>query len=74
MICFVVSSFITSFIHFRRDYKLFLIKRKFMTNNYKIRINKKLEIFRYKDNYYIENKQLMDEKKIIDRILDNKKS
>ena len=72
MILFVISSFITSFIHFRRDCKIFLIKRKFMTNNYKARINKKIEIFRYKDNYYIEDRQLMDEKKIIDRILDNK--
>ncbi len=70
MILFVVSSFVTSFIHFRRDYRLFLIKRKFTTNNYKVRINKKIEIFRYKDNYYIENKKLMNEKKIIDRILE----
>lgn len=69
MIGFVLSSFVISLINLKKDYKLFLIKRKFLNNNYKIKLNKKIELFRFKNNYLFRKKRFLSEKEIIDEIL-----
>lgn len=69
IIGFILSSFVISLINLKKDYKLFLIKRKFLDNNFKIKLNKKVELFRFKNNYLFRQKKFLSEKEIIDEIL-----
>ncbi len=74
MIVFVASHFILSLLRFKKEYILYLIKRKFEENSYKIKINRKLKIYRYRNNYCVEKDLFLDEKQIIDRLIGNYRS
>ena len=71
MIGFIAAHFALSLIRFKKEYILCLIRRKFGENPYRIKINRKLRIYRYRNNYCVEKDRFIDETQIIDRLIRN---
>lgn len=67
---FVLFAFISELIHLKKNYILFLIKRKIIKCDYKIKLLKKAKIYRFRNNYMIDSKKgILDEGEIIDKII-----
>lgn len=65
----ILSNCISNYLNLKKDYFIFLLQRKIKSNNYKNKLNKRIEIYRYRNNYYIdENKNILNEHKIIDQL------
>ena len=70
---FLLFNLIISFINLKKEYLLYLITRLNLTNKRKVKINKKKEIYRLKDNFCMINGELFSEKEIIQDILQKEK-
>jgi stage IV sporulation protein FB len=66
MFIFLFFNLGLSLINLQKDYQTFLIERRLIGKFSKIRINKKKEIFRYNDNYYLIDNQIYHEKEMFD--------
>lgn len=73
IIGFILIGFISQIVNFKRDYLLFLIKKRFSKENYKDKINKKLTIFRFRNNYYFDKTKFFNQNEIIDKIYQREK-
>lgn len=67
LILFLLSGLFFSILNFKNDYYFFLIKRSIMKNKYKMKVNFKPKIYRFRNNYYLKGKQLFDEKELIEK-------
>lgn len=68
---FLIATNIMCVLTINKRWKLFLINRLMNKNNKKIKIHNKKDIYRNRNNYVLNNKQLYDEKQIIFEILNN---
>ncbi|MDD7736121.1 MAG: hypothetical protein PT941_05045, partial [Bacillales bacterium] len=73
IIGFILIGFISQIVNFKKDYLLFLIKKRFSKENYKDKINKKLTIFRFRNNYYFDKTKFFNQNEIIDKIYQREK-
>ena len=62
---FLIVTNILSFYMVNKRWKLFLINRLITDNKYKIKVHKKQDIYRNKNNFIIINNNILDEKKAI---------
>lgn len=69
MYIFLIVTNVTFIININKKWKLFLINRLTINNNYKRKIHSKNDIYRNKNNYKITNKEIINEKEIIFRLL-----
>lgn len=72
MFILLVLTFISTIKNFKKDYFSYLIKRKFEKFKYPDKINNKLCIYRYKNNWFLKKSIFYNEQEIIKSILENK--
>ena len=66
---FLFITTIVSLVKLKKDYILYLLSRMTKKNKRKIKMNSKKEIYRLKDNYFLENNKILNEKEIISQIV-----
>ena len=67
---FVLFAFLSELIYLKKNYILFLIKRKITKCDFKIKVIKKAKIFRFRNNFLIDqDKKIYSEGEIIDKII-----
>lgn len=71
MYIFLVISFISNIMSLKKEWKSFLIKRYYLNNQYKEKIHKQRDLYMYKNNYLLRNKEILNEKQAIIKFLKN---
>ena len=61
MYIFLMINFIMNLLNLKKEWKGFLIKRYYLNNKYREKIHNKKDLFMYKNNYLIRNKNLLNE-------------
>lgn len=69
---FLILTNLMFLLTIEKRWKLFLISRLMIDNNYKDKIHSKPDIYRNKNNYIIIDKNIISEKKAIIKLLNNK--
>ena len=69
MYIFLVINFLMNIFTLKKQWKKFLLKRYYMSNNYKDKIHKYNDLFFYKNNYLINKKDILTEKEAIIKLL-----
>lgn len=71
MYVFLMINFIVNVISLNKQWKSFLIKRYYLNNRYKEKLHRKKDLFMYKNNYLIKDKNILNEKEAILELLEN---
>lgn len=65
MYIFLVINFVINVMTLNKNWKLFLLKRYSLNNKYKDKLHKRHDLYMYKNNYLLGNKEILNEKEAI---------
>lgn len=65
MYIFLMINFIINILNLKREWKAFLIKRYYLNNTYQDKLHTKEDLFMYKNNYILKDKNILNEKEAI---------
>lgn len=65
MYMFLIINFIINILSLDKKWRSFLLSRYYFNNEYKDKIHNRKDLYMYKNNYVIKNKELLNEKDII---------
>lgn len=65
MYIFLIINLVTNILKLNKDWKVFLINRYYLRNNYKEKIHSHSDLYMYKNNYLLKDKELLNEKEAI---------